>query len=280
MVTLTVVLHPPVIKTQPKDAKAKAGAKAKISVKAAGKNLTYQWFGRSVPTAGWTEIEGATAATYTFEAWMINDGWQYYCRVQNDDGAVDSDVATLTVTPVPASIKTEPKDATVKSGAKAKFSVKAQGPSLQYQWYERASAGDPWTKIEGAVKAEYSFKTSMAKDGCQYQCKVWNEDDALETRAATLTVTPVPPKFGTHPKDAKVKLGEEAKFKVKASGGTVTYQWYYRTSEDGEWKVMGGETGTILIVVAEEGNIGWQFLCRATNEEGSTDSKIATLKLK
>ncbi len=133
---------------------------------------------------------------------------------------------------------------------------------------------------EGAVKAEYSFKTSMAKDGCQYQCKVWNEDDALETRAATLTVTPVPPKFGTHPKDAKVKLGEEAKFKVKASGGTVTYQWYYRTSEDGEWKVMSGETGTILIVVAEEGNIGWQFLCRATNEEGSTDSKIATLYLK
>ena len=44
-----------------------------------------------------------------------------------------------------------------------------------------------------------------------------------------------------------MKLGEEAKFKVKASGGTVTYQWYYRTSEDGEWKVMSGETGTILI---------------------------------
>ena len=280
VVTLTVVLHPPVIKTQPKDAKAKAGAKAKISVKAAGKNLTYQWFGRSVPTAGWTEIEGATAATYTFEAWMINDGWQYYCRVQNDDGAVDSDVATLTVTPVPASIKTEPKDATVKSGAKAKFSVKAQGPSLQYQWLTRASESEPWEEIPGAVKADWTVVASMAKSGSQYKCRVWNEDDALETRVATLTVTPVPPKFGTHPKDAKVKLGEEAKFKVKASGGTVTYQWYYRTSEDGEWKVMSGETGTILIVVAEEGNIGWQFLCRATNEEGSTDSKIATLKLK
>ncbi len=92
--------------------------------------------------------------------------------------------------------------------------------------------------------------------------------------------SPIPPAITTHPKDAKVKLGEEAKFKVKASGGTVTYQWYYRTSEDGKWKVMSGETGTILIVVAEEENIGWQFLCRATNEEGSTDSKIATLKLK
>ena len=48
------------------------------------------------------------------------------------------------MTPVPASIKTEPKDATVKSGAKAKFSVKAQGPSLQYQWLTRASESEPW----------------------------------------------------------------------------------------------------------------------------------------
>ena len=130
------------------------------------------------------------------------------------------------------------------------------------------------------MKAEYSFKATMAKNGYQYRCKVWNDDETLESNAATLTVTPVPPKFGTQPKDAKVKLGEEAEFKVKASGGVVTYQWYYRTSEDGEWKVMNGETGNNLIVVAEEGNIGWQFLCRATNEEGSTDSKIATLKLR
>ena len=278
--TLAVTPVPASIKTEPKDATVKSGAKAKFSVKAQGPSLQYQWLTRASESEPWEEIPGAVKADWTVVASMAKSGSQYKCRVWNEDDALETRAATLTVTPVPASIKTEPKDATVKSGAKAKFSVKAQGPSLQYQWYERASAGDPWTKIEGAVKAEYSFKTSMAKDGCQYQCKVWNEDDALETRAATLTVTPVPPKFGTHPKDAKVKLGEEAKFKVKASGGTVTYQWYYRTSEDGEWKVMSGETGTILIVVAEEGNIGWQFLCRATNEEGSTDSKIATLYLK
>ena len=280
IVILTVTPVPASIKTQPKDATVKSGSKAKFSVKATGPSLQYQWYERASADAQWTEIEGAVKADCTITASMVRDGSQYYCKVWNEDDSMESNPATLTVTPVPAVIKTQPKDATVKSGAKAKFSVKASGPNLQYQWYEKAPDGGQWVEVEGAVKAEYSFKSTMARNGYQYRCRVWNDDETLESNAATLTVTPVPPKFGTQPKDAKVKLGEEAKFKVKASNGTVSYQWYYRTSEDGEWKVMNGETGTILVVVAEEGNIGWQFFCRATNEEGSTDSKIATLKLK
>ena len=72
----------------------------------------------------------------------------------------------------------------------------------------------------------------------------------------------------------------EAKFKVKASGGTVTYQWYRRSSEDGAWIAIDGATEAVYTIVAAEENIGWQFFCRAANEDGCTDSKIATLKLK
>ena len=48
------------------------------------------------------------------------------------------------------------------------------------------------------------------------------------------------PVIKTQPKSAKVKIGAKAKFKVKATGKDVTYQWYYRTSEDGEWVLKIG----------------------------------------
>ena len=268
------------IKTQPKDATVKSGAKAKFSVKAAGPGLQYQWYSRSSETEPWTEVEGAVKADCTITAAMVRNGSQYYCRVWNEDEARESSPATMTVTPVPASIKTQPKDVTVKSGVKAKFSVKAAGPCLQYQWYERASADDPWVQVEGAVKADCTITASMARNGYQYYCKVWNEDETLESAAAILTVTPVPPKFGTQPKSATVKAGTEVQFMVKASGGTVTYQWYRRTSENGEWILIEGAADAVYALVASEANNGWQFFCRATNEDGFTDSNIATLNLK
>ena len=69
---------------------------------------------------------------------MAKDGVQFYCKVWNEDESMTSAIATLTVTPVPTTIKTQPKDTTVKSGSKAKFKVSASGPNLKYQWYERA----------------------------------------------------------------------------------------------------------------------------------------------
>ena len=85
------------------------------------------------------------------------------------------------------------------------------------------------------------------------------------------------PVIKTQTKDAKVKLGAKAKFKVKATGKDVTYQWYYRTSETGEWILMEGKTSATLTVVATEGNIGWQFRCLAKNDDGQACSDPATL---
>ena len=118
---------------------------------------------------------------------------------------------------------------------------------------------------------------AMNLNGSQYYCHVWNADGSADSAVVTLTVTPQPPKFSTQPKDAKVKPGEKATFKAKASGKNVTYQWYRRTSEDGEWILMDGETGTSLVVTATEENVGWQFCCKAQNYDGEVLSKVATL---
>lgn len=278
--TLHVTLQPPVVKTQPKNQAVLGGKTVKFTVKASGKGLTYQWYERPSAQAEWAPVPGGTKATLSLMAIGAMNGSEYYCHVENADGWADSDPAALAVAPQPASVKTQPKDATVKSGAKAKFTVKGAGPNLRYQWFEQAAGSDVWIEIEGATKAEYSFTVSYDNNGSRYYCHVYNDDGFADSDEATLTVTPVAPKFSAQPKDAKVKAGTEARFKVKASGANVTYQWYYRISADGEWILMDGETDAILTVLAAESNFGCQFRCTAAADGLTVDSKIATLKKK
>ena len=276
-VTLRVTLDVPVVKTQPKNAAVKSGAKARFSVKAGGKGLGYQWFTRPSGTDDWAELVGETKADLNLVGAMDLNGAQFYCHIWNADGSVDSAAATLTVTPQPASIKTQPKSVTVKSGAKARFSVKGAGPNLSYQWFTRPSETDDWAELVGETKADLNLVGAMNLNGAQFYCHIWNADGSADSAVVTLTVTPQPPKFSTQPKDAKVKLGTQATFKAKASGKNVAYQWYYRTSEDGEWILLEGETGANLIVTATEGNIGFQYRCRAQNADGEVFSKPASL---
>ena len=119
---------------QPKDVKVKSGSKAKFTVKAKEKNVTYQWFSKA-PKGDWTLMKGETQNKLTVAASGANNGYQYRCLVKNREGGqAYSRAAKLTVTLQPPVIKTQPKDLNVKSGAKAKFSVKASGKNISYQW--------------------------------------------------------------------------------------------------------------------------------------------------
>ncbi len=279
VVTLTVV-DSPAIKTQPKSVKVKSGAVAKFSVKATGSSLTYQWYSRAAGSNEWTAISGATKVNYSFTTTKADNGRQLRCRVKNGDGEVYSSAVTLTVTAQPATVKTQPKAVKVKSGAKAKFTVKAAGPNLNYQWYGYASSGDQWTAIDGATKAEYSFTTVKADDGKQFRCRVWNSDGEAYSVAATLTVTAQPATIKTQPKDAKAKVGAKAKFAVKAAGPNLKYQWYTRVSGADEWTAIKGANAASYTVVTSSANGGWQFRCRVWNDDGEVYSKAVTLTLK
>ena len=208
---------------------------------------------------------------------MAKDGVQFYCKVWNEDESMTSAIATLTVTPVPTTIKTQPKDTTVKSGSKAKFKVSASGPNLKYQWYERAGEDADWTEIQGAVKAELSFAAPLAKNGYQYHCRVWNDDETLTSCIATLTVTPQLPVIKTQPKDVMVKPGDKAEFKVKVSGKNVFYQWYRCDTADGLWVEIEGANKASYQIIAQESDFGCQFRCIASNADGWVWSNPATL---
>ena len=275
--TLTVTLDVPVIKTQPKSITLKSGAKGKFTVKASGKNLQYKWYSRPNTDAEWSVVVGETKATLNVVGSMDKNGTQYRCVIKNADGEVTSAAVTLTVTKEIPVIKTQPKNVKVKSGSKGKFTVKASGKNLSYKWFSRPNADAEWTEIAGETKATLNIVGSMDKNGWEFCCEVQNPDGKVRSNPAKLTVTPQAPKISTQPKDVKAKVGAKATFKVKASPKNVIYQWYYRTSETGEWIKIEGATSASYSFKVTEAQYGYQFRCYVQNADGEAWSNAATL---
>ena len=96
------VVSAPTIGTQPASQTVTKGNTATFSVAATGEKLSYQWQRSTDNGQSWTDIDGATDATYTVEATTTSmSGYQYHCLVSNSAGSVTSNAVTLTVTAPP-----------------------------------------------------------------------------------------------------------------------------------------------------------------------------------
>src|SRR5262249_45887576 len=85
----------PTISTQPASVTVTAGQSASFSVVASGTSLSYQW--QKQANSVWTNISGATGATYTISSAASTDAGSYRVVVSNLGGQVVSTTATLTV---------------------------------------------------------------------------------------------------------------------------------------------------------------------------------------
>ena len=213
--------------------------------------------------------------------------------VPYDEGQVQNVEATLTVEGEPAPAKEElaitadPQDVTVKEDEKASFSVTAKGEGLTYQWQKKVDG--EWVNVEGATEATYEIEKTALTDAGEYRVVVTDKDgEKAESKAAKLTVnkkeegttpTPIEEKKLTikaDPKDAKVKEGEKATFKVEADGEGVTYQWQYLDGK--EWKNIDGETKDTLVITTKATDDGTQYRVVVADKNGNKlESKAAKL---
>ena len=203
--------------------------------------------------------------------------------VVDEPAAEGTDAATQTAesNSKPA-ITTHPKTTTVSEGVTVKFTVKATGGSLTYQWYYRTSSTGTWTKCTGTGynTATLSVKAVAYREGYQYRCLVKNSSGSIYTNNAALHIL-AKPAIKTHPKTTTVAEGETAKFTVAATGGNLSYQWYYRVSSTGTWTKCTGtgcNTAT-LSVKAVAYREGYQYRCLVTNSLGSIYTNNAALHL-
>ncbi|MEQ1678012.1 MAG: reprolysin-like metallopeptidase, partial [Chitinophagaceae bacterium] len=169
-VTLTVNVAPAVTTNPVSQAVCSGSA---VSFTAAGTGTpapTFQWQVSTIAVPAFTNIGGATSATYTIAATTLAmNGDQYRCVLTNSCGSVNTTAATLTVNSS-ITISTNPVPVTVCEATTTSFTVAAAGSGLSYQWQVSVDGGATYNNV-GAV-APYSGTTTP-----------------------TLTITGVPPTF-------------------------------------------------------------------------------------
>ena len=170
---------PPSIITQPSPTAVCAGQTATLTVVASGDApLSYQWYDVFL-----VPVSGATNATLTITNAQESDEGLYLCRVTNNVGTVDSNLAQITVNQGP-SITDQPDSQTVNEGDNVTFTVVADGtPTLSYQWKKGAAN-------VGTNSPSYTINNATPADDGNYTVVITNGCGSTTSSVATLTVTP------------------------------------------------------------------------------------------
>ena len=171
------------ITQQPKDSIVQSGETAKVTVKASGDGLKYQWY---IKNAGKDKFS-KSSVTKSFYSTKMTDksaGRQVYCVVTDAYGKkVQSKTVTLGMS---VAITQQPESVTVAEGETAKVTIKAIGDGLKYTWYF-SDVDDATFKKTSTFKGNtYSVKMSEARDGRLVYCVI---TDAYGNKVSTDVVS-------------------------------------------------------------------------------------------
>ena len=245
------------------------------------KKATYQWLYRTGKFGAWQSLgKKGSKQKLVVKATMALDGYQYRCQVKAPAGTISyTDIYELYVYE-PLRVRKQPKWGKIcLPGTKRTISITAQGAS-SYQWVTRANGSSPWTKIEGATGTSYVVEVQEGMNNRQYACEISGKAGTARSKAAVVKIAPWPKvKITRQPQWKKpVTSGSPVTLTVKALNAD-TYQWYYRTTKNGAWIIMGGETKTTVTFPAPANGNGYQYKCTAKGKGGTVDSKPVTLKV-
>ncbi len=226
--TIKQTRTPLVITAQPKDYAGKFNSTASFSVSAEGDGLTYQWQISDDSGKTWSN-SSVKNPKYSTRLTADKDGRMVRCIVTDQYGSsVTSDAAAMKIQKE-LSITTQPQNYVGKVNSTAKFTVKAVGDGLTYQWQISDNGGKTW-KNSSVTKAVYSSKLTSDKDGRMVRCIITDQygnittSDAASMKISDLAIT-------TQPKDYTGKVNSTAKFTVAAEGNSPSFQW--QVSDDG-----------------------------------------------
>ncbi len=133
---------------------------------------------------------GASADT-DYSGIIVSDDDKYKVAHGNSDRTTLLLMDKNAVPPVekPA-ITGQPKNALVKAGEKATYTVTATGTDITYQWKIDRNDGKGFVDISGANSASYTTGiTDKDCNGFKYQCIISNSAGSVTTDTVTLTVT-------------------------------------------------------------------------------------------
>jgi hypothetical protein len=259
----------PVIQTQPISQTLCEGDTLRMITSASGNNIQYQWQLSTDAGQNFTDIQGASDATYLMPSVLpIMNGNQYrvIARLNGCSLETISNVATLTVKAKP-SFSIQPVNDTACFQSGANFFASATGNNLTYQWQISTNGGNTYGNINGAIDTFYSIASvALNNNNNRFKLLVTGECGTVESNIVTLSVQ-VLPNFqnnGGQPTNVTVCEGLPATYRVQLAGqqgilnGTL-YQW--QESVDGGTNyanISGATTNTYNInstAITQSGNL-------------------------
>ena len=168
-----MIVSGPVITCQPKDYTGAVNSTAKFTVSASGNGLTYQWQYSDDSGKTWLASSLKTA-TYSAKLTADKNGRMVRCVVTDKNGGSVISGSAKMIVSGPA-ITGQPKDYTGAVNSTAKFTVKASGSGLTYQWQYSDDGGKTW--LASSLKtATYSAKFTADKNGRMVRCVVTDKN--------------------------------------------------------------------------------------------------------
>lgn len=266
MISTALPAVAPVFTTQPASQSVTVGTSVVLSATASGNPPpTYQWRKDGV------NINGASLASFTLNNVQLADAGSYTVVANNSAGMATSEIALLTVNPVPVApaITLQPTSQTVTAGGAVSFTVTATGsPAPTYQW--RKDAVD----IGGATGATYTIASTLGSDAGVYTVFVSNSAGNATSTGATLTVNPPPvaPSITAQPTNLSVLVGAPASFAVSASGtAPFSFQWRKNSVN------LQGATGSTYTIASTVSGDAGIYSVVVTNVASSVTSIEASL---
>lgn len=194
--TLTVNTLPAIV-SNPSNVAECTGTSVSFTVTASGTALTYQWQQSTDGGVTFSNITGATAATYTIASTVLaQNGNRFRCVVSGAcTPSVTSTAATLTLSAAPVITANPVAAASICEGASTSFVVAATTPvgTLTYQWQASTNGGTTWTNVSGATNATFNQSNVPAtQNGYLFRAAVTTSCGTIFSTNVALTVNTFP----------------------------------------------------------------------------------------
>jgi len=263
------------ITTQPKTTYAKEGATAKVTVKATGDDLKYEWYIKNSGATKYTK-SSVTKSTYSTTVNSKSHGRRLYCVITDMYG---NKVQSNTVLIRRQATITKQPSATVyaKKGSKATVKLTALGDGLTYTWYTKNSGASKYSK-SSVTSATYSVTMADKVKGRRIYCVV--KDKYGKTVQSTTFLLRESVSIVTQPKTVTVKKNATAKVTVKASGDGLKYTWYVKNAGASKY-TKSSVTKSYYSTTMNSKSKNRLVYCVVTDKYGKTvKSNTVTLKMK
>ena len=261
------------ITTQPLDAYAAKGKIATFTV-VAEDAVSYQWQRIKQGATKWTNITGATEASYCVTvstATII----PYRCVLTDAQGnqIITDEVTIIEPAPLVKITNTAGNQHVIKNTS-ISFTVELNSTEgVTYQW--QRFKGGSWRNVsyQGNQTKTVTFDAASWAQ-FPFRCEITDANGTkiyTDSYTYTLVEPPVAPAITSNPKDCYVLAGGTANFSVTATGSDLTYQWW--RSKDGgasygEYTGTGGKTSSISLKVY--GGQEYLYMCEVKDGYGNT----------